>query len=289
MIDKQLDTELKYSIRHIQTLLLDYIDPENTIFQLAVDRVNQYRAKEYSYASKNKRIAQLKRPTDEIVLETLCLTTLCQEHTTIQSICTKLGNALKITDKLDSIKTAAEIIGVLHGPFYSIIPAIKSTTETIAILSHFKLPEAVLKQLEQVHYIPPMKCKPKNWSNNFDGGYLTIKNNAVLGTGNIHTMPLALDFLNIIQSIAFELDNNIIELEESLSKKLTKVKSIRQFKQLKNESEKIYKEYKNIPFYFVGAFDTRGRFNYRGYHINIQSYEFKRASINFHKKWRVTC
>jgi len=87
-----------------------------------------------------------------------------------------------------------------------------------------------------------------------------------------------------LQSIKWELDPEILQLREKPNKTLDTPEKSMQFDLMKTTSSRVYKEYTDIPFYFMWKFDKRGRMYSSGYHINFQSTDYKKALLSFVKQ-----
>lgn len=241
------------------------------------------------YESKQRRIKLLLlsgiQPED-IVLEVLMVVLLIDGVRPIQNACAAIGKSLGFDDVFDGVKTAAELIAVLkdvglftlykpgaHSTYMSIKPLYKLGDETLAILSKYK-------------YLPPMICEPKPWTSNHYGGYLSSRKSVLLGKENHHEDTQALDALNIVQKVSFSLDLEVLKEQEQSSKQLDTPDKIANFTQQVKESQTVYQDLQDQgnKFWFVWRFDKRGRMYSSGYHVNLQSYEYKRALLNFTKK-----
>jgi hypothetical protein len=140
-------------------------------------------------------------------------------------------------------------------------------------------------------YLPPMLCEPNEVTSNTTSGYLNpVAESVVLKAHNHHDEPLALDAINIANSVAFELDEFILStFEESPTKELDTIEKARNFQLLKNSSKKVYdmlQDQGNL-FWFSWRFDKRGRMYSQGYHVNIQSTEYKKALVTLARKKHV--
>jgi len=281
---KQIEVELQRSKKYRRCMLIDYIDIHSNPFNECIERINQYMNKEYSYESKNKRIAYIKdTPKDEILL-TILIETLSLNTNAIHpmmKIVVILSRYLDYENEIDGIKSASELVAICEGAYYELYHPKDplNPTGSIGIKSLVDIPETLQAQLEQLMYLPPMKCTPLDWINNFEGGYLTINDSILLNCS--HDYYLNYDAINKLQKVTYQLNSNILNLPELPTSKIETLEQLTQFNKLVDDSKVLYEEYKNIPFWFVWKYDKRGRIYSQGYHINIQSTEYKRALIDF--------
>jgi len=121
---------------------------------------------------------------------------------------------------------------------------------------------------------------------NVGGGYLMDSSSCILGTINHHNHYLNLDALNTLQSIEWCFNDFIVGLGELPNKPLITSDQQAQFTQFKEEAIEIRKvlQENGEKFQFRWDYDSRGRSYSRGYHVNLQSTEFQKASIEFYKK-----
>tara|TARA_B110000914_G_scaffold221954_1_gene234599 strand:+ start:133 stop:951 length:819 start_codon:yes stop_codon:yes gene_type:complete len=252
--------------------------------------IETYLNQEYSYDSKNARIKEIRVESIDIAYQLAASVIRCNgKITPIQGICTALAPLLH-TKLLDGIRTASEIIAVCEGKLYDLLAHDykDNTTGTLALEPKIKPSLNVLSRIEEFMYVPPMVLPPKPWKFNQGGGHYTQVESCILGQHNHHKDTQALDCLNILQSIKWELDPEILQLREKPNKTLDTPEKALQFEIMKTTSSRVYKEYMNIPFYFMWKFDKRGRMYSSGYHINFQSTDYKKALLSFTKQEVIT-
>jgi len=143
------------------------------------------------------------------------------------------------------------------------------TSGKLVIDPEIVLPLDVIKQFEETTVLPPLVAKPKYWTNNNNGGYHTIKHNAILGSGNSHNEPLALDVLNKLQNIEWNINPTVLaNFNESVCYD-------------KDKENRIQLDMLDKDFYFMWQYDKRGRMYSKGYEINFQSSEYYKALLDF--------
>lgn len=280
------DMYAKHNIR--QKVKKDIGEELPDVMNGAVELLQNYVLGNY-YPSKNRRLKLLlmtELTPEDIVLEVLIAVLLIQEVQPIQNACAQIGIRLGYEDVFDGIRTAAEILAVLAElPLFTLyMPGVKGTY--LSINSNFKLSDPVIAAINQCKYLPPMICEPKDWENNKLGGNLSVSNSVLLGKENHHEEEQALDALNLIQKIGFCLDPYVLAMDEVLSKPLDTKEKQDNHTQMVVESNKVYADLINQgnEFYFVWRYDKRGRMYSQGYHVNLQSYSYKKALLNFTKK-----
>ena len=244
--DVQLDLEETYSRTNLDRLILNEIDTTNeprwlhTAFKLGEQGIDPIKATEALW------IEILRDPGDH--------------H--IQSIGSRIGARLGF-DGLEAIKVGSKVLTACADiDIYDIVlyPNRKIIKPTIRLDDH------TLNKVSMFEYVPPMVCKPNPWKSNNDGGWLSFDKHVVLGKGNRHHEKQNLDCLNTLQEIEWHLDMGVVfnyNSEHPLP-----------------ADHKMYVEYIDKPFYFVWRYDKRGRMYSEGYHINLQSDEYRRAALS---------
>lgn len=254
---------------------------------IALDCMYEYFDTTYGYESKNTRLNNYFE-NNEFDLEKLLNKMLIAilPHTTpvsIQTIIGKLSPYLNYENPWDGVKTASElIIVVTKSDLYDVIPAKYSNSGGIEVVSNFTLEEHTLQKIENMKYLPPMICKPDKITRNYQSAYLTKNESVILGKGNHHNKYIALDAINIANSIELSLDKWVLTQKEKSKKPLDTTEKKDNFNRMVTSSKAVYNEiyHSGNKFYFEWKYDKRGRMYSTGYHINIQSTEYKKALIN---------
>lgn len=291
-IEMQLNLEEQYSRKNIRKHVLTDIDKDCAEFLDSIEYVQQLLAGDY-YHSKNKRLAACKLKPEDIVTEVCAAVLLTGELVPFQSVASKLAAVLDYDNLLDGVKTASEVLAVCEpAGLYTLYHAnaLGNYTGTLGIRANFILSKEVTDFIEQTMYLPPMVTPPKKWTNNTDGGYISIKKSVILGKMNHHTKCQSLDAINIIQQIPWELNTELVQIEETPNKHLDTDEKIQQFTLMKEQSRNVYNLMLSLgnKFYFTWRNDKRGRMYSQGYHINLQSTEYKKAILQFANKEQVT-
>ena len=268
----------------------------------AVGCIEQYFAGEY-WNSKSERISKIQHIDPMDIINNILVSVIPYDHDiSYQQVVAPLAKLLAHETLLDSIQTAAELIAVVcFSNLYDVIATSNSETGSLMIRSNYSLSKETKLKLEKTMYLPPLVVLPNKITSNKSSGYLTKQDSVILGRGNHHEQPLALDVLNILNSIKLSLDVSALEYEEeykelSEAKKrgLTKV-SLTQRKAnhtlMAETSVEIYNMMldKGNEFYITWKYDKRGRVYSAGYHINIQSTDYKKSLINLAKKEIIVC
>jgi hypothetical protein len=263
----------------------------------AVGFIEEYFEGEY-WNSKSERIAKIQHIDPVDIINNILVSVIPFSHDiSYQQVVSPLAKFLAYEDFVAGIQTAAELVAVVcFSNLYEVIAASDSETGSLMIRSNYSLDKTTQIKLEKTKYLPPLVVIPNKITSNSSSGYLTKKDSVILGKGNHHEQPLALDVLNILNSIKLSLDISALEYEEeykelSEAKKrgLTKV-SLTQRKVnhtiMVETSVEIYNMMlgKGNEFYITWKYDKRGRVYSVGYHINIQSTDYKKSLINLAKQ-----
>lgn len=306
---KQLEIEDKFSRKNVrEKVLLDVnystkgsmLEPYK---KACAALFNWMSTKEYtstgkSWVTKNARKEHLSNLHNEkeltindIVTELLIIILPVQGAQSIQGIAGRLGNLMNFDDVFDGVRTAAEIIGVLeHCGLYRVIAAQDSDTGTVLVESLWSLEEETLQYIANTKYLPPMIIPPNEVTSNFNKTRVSIKKSIILKGENHHNKPLCLDNLNLVNAIAYELDENMLQYKEESSKPLDTYEKQVNFQRMSKASREVYEDIldnDNI-FYIPWNYDKRGREYSEGYHVHIQASEYKKSLVNFHKKELIT-
>jgi DNA-directed RNA polymerase len=234
------------------------------------------------WQSKNERLSGLL--TSEEVARILVQETLgfgIQIQELIGRIATKISKDIPYKDM---VRNATNVIEAAENLVYEI-----KLGDVIMVNSFYKLEAATYEYTDLRRYEPPMLMEPNQWVVNDDGGYYANDLHCILGSiHSRHDKPQALDMLNKLQAISWELCPLILEYEEIPNKDFVSPESHEQFKTMAIDSRNTYMKYVDKPFWFIWQFDKRGRMYSRGYHINLQSSGYKKALLNFASKSLIT-
>lgn len=243
------------------------------------------------YASKNARLDAYETvcglPLETLVEEVCAIILPVSGVVSIQTVVGQLADILDYPDVFDSVKTAAEIVTVIcYSDIYDLIPASNSETGSIMVRANYSLDDDTMTKLINKKYLPPLVCRPDVLVSNYSSSYLTKDTSVVLGKGNHHDKKLGLDALNIASDVALSLDEWVLTQSEESKKPLDTPQKAESHMRLQNASKCVYKDLMDSgnEFFFDWRFDKRGRMYSSGYHVNIQSTEYKKALINLSNK-----
>jgi len=284
---QQICIEDKYSKSNIKEKLIKAVDEAKDAglqdsFYHCVIQVETYLSTPATYESKRIRIAQIAHMDVDKIVNTILINVIpCTELTLIQNVVTKVANIFDYADPMDGIKTASELISVgrLSGIFNMYV-------NPVSIQSNVSFSTEVLNFIQETQYLMPMLCKPDDWTNNNDGGYISLCSSIILKGYNHHTYQQAYDVINALQNIEWELDERILLEEEQPKKPLDTKNKIANWGKYIFSSKQVYRNMIEAgnAFYFEWKYDFRGRAYSQGYHTNLQSSSYKKASLNFKKK-----
>ena len=148
----------------------------------------------------------------EIFIKVFSLILKDRNRRPIQEIATQIGISAGIPDALDAFVWG---ILLLKESKDSGLYNFKSIDDEWNICPNFTLDINTQQRLDKLQYLPPMKAKPINWTNNENGGWFWESKHLVLGSRfNRHDEPLAYDAINKLQSIAWEIDPPTYLFEE---------------------------------------------------------------------------
>lgn len=243
------------------------------------------------YASKQKRMAHLfeHHTSEDIAIALFCAVLPIVHHARtsepIQGVATNLGLSF-FDHQLDAVKTGAELLAVCEPcGLYDILSAFSEEHmhDTAVIRPKYQLDDTTLASIHLTMYMPPMMCTPIDWTANNQGGHLTFNSSCILGTGNDIGQHQSLDVLNRLQSIAWTLNETMLQEEELPSKATDDPRKMQQHNDRCLQSRMVYDlmlQDEN-QFYFIWKYDKRGRMYSQGYDINLQGSSYKKATIEF--------
>lgn len=238
------------------------------------------------YSSKIARMQNLLTEEIEVkdIIFEIFLEVSLQQSGSYQSIAGKVANYLTKGNIFYRVKTIAEIMAIMCRLDCFNVKLAKDTELGIMMVNAiYKLPDELIQYIHDTMYLPPMIVKPKKVISNYCNPTMTRTESLILGPANHHEYELAYDAVNLANSIPLSLDLNILEETEKPNKKITTLEQLKAFSLLRTSSRKVYDlmlENDNI-FYLYWKYDKRGRMYSQGYHVNIQSTDYKKALINF--------
>jgi len=241
-----------------------------------------------AYPSKQERIGRLLESNPDDLVFDIMLEVCAQGFGSYQAIAGKLSNQLNNMDTFDAVKTVAEVMAVMcEDDCFDVVVAAESDTGVMMVQSHWELPESVLQKIADTQYLPPMVCKPFKVSENYTYHTMTEMGSLILGNSvNHHNKPLAYDAINIASAIPLSLDEYILGFSEQPNKELDTQDKVNAFNRMQIASSKVYQFLldNDNRFYLRWEYDKRGRKYSQGYHVNIQSTDYKKALISFADK-----
>lgn len=147
------------------------------------------------------------------------------------------------------------------------------------IRSKIRLSDEAYERYNTAMYLPPMVVPPLDWTEHADGGYINERLPAILKWKNRHNGFLNYDALNAAQQTQYTLDGFIMTRFND---------PVCPADRQQYEEIATYALLLARPFHFVWQYDSRGRMYSHGYHMDIQSREYKKCLINFAKTESLT-
>ena len=228
---------------------------------------------------------------ESIVLEMMLIIMPMTGAQSIQGIAGRLGNLFGFHDVFDAVKTASEMIAIASDyGLFDIIHAADSETGTLLVKSLWDMDDEMLQVIADTKYLPPMIVPPNEVTGNMNKTRMSITESVILKAENHHEEYQNYDNLNLANSIALSLDENVLQYEEEASSDLDTADKVKGFQMLQISSRVVYDEIMDYgnEFYTLWKYDKRGREYSQGYHCHIQGSAYKKALINFHKKEIIT-
>lgn len=292
--DMQLANEYRFARAHIDKYMRDYVRNDVDVQPLlaqGAELLAEYMNKEYSYASKNARIASIRHmDIDELVFEIVVASAYCQFEEMLSSFCAKLAGLLKFSDKVDSIQTVSEMVAVLWDT--GLFDLIKNDKfDSWHIQSNIELSHELEQYVINCSYLPPMVHKPEPLENNRSTPYHTIGADSVILNKGHHEGDVCLDVLDRMNMTALSLNIQFLcRVEEEPNADMSAPEKQANWLSMKVQSHEHYKlmVMQGNRFYLGHKVDRRGRGYAQGYHISTQGSPYKKAMIDFADKEVIT-
>ena len=291
----QAEVEALYSQRNKHTVLHEVIayELDKTLLNwglIAFTRLPEWLKGDY-YDSKANRLLKLKELVDAEGLERVVVATaaaIIHTHSiqTIQQAVGYLQAFMPHEDAFERATTAAEIIGLLSSEsgLYHIKRNGSGSPATISV-NHWSVIDKKLlstfKWINSTCFNPPMIEPPVPVSNNIQCGYHTLNEPLILGSLTMHHEKQNCQAVNTLNKIEWVLDPDVIAEPEVPSKPLETTEQKQQFTMMARASQFIYRMLGTTKFWLCWQYDSRGRMYSHGYHVNLQSNEYKKACLSF--------
>jgi len=300
MYKNQIEIETAFNKQQINQWIINEVleSATNTKqYKACAPLITKYLSQNY-YDSKNKRLQEafsnvtIPEVITLIFASVLPITTPTTATAPIQAVATQLGLHLH-SSQIDAVKTGAELLAVCESVgLYTILSYHDplNNEDSAVIKPNYQLSEELQFKIHSCQYLPPMLCEPIPWTSNTKGGLLTQQSSCILGSGNNIGQAQALDVLNKLQSIEWELNLDTLQEQEPEAKPQKPSESnseytrrVKQHNIATEQSARIYDLMleNNNSFYFIWKYDKRGRMYSQGYDINLQGSEYKKSILNF--------
>lgn len=286
-IDMQRLNEERYYKGNVDKLIraeLDIPEIEDLVLQ-GVELLKAWLNQDY-YDSKQARLQVIKEMNlTELTREVFICSVYSQQPELFTSVSAKLAAQMNFSDRVDSIKTMAEILTVLaETNMYDIYKQDKY--DSLMFKSNVRLDEETARYAANVGYLPPMVVKPRKLTRNYQSAYESFNDSLILGKGNFHDGDICLDVLNSKNAVPLCLNQEFLELEETPKREPETIDAERNFEEFKKQSRAICKLMigQGNEFYLSHKVDKRGRIYTQGYHISTQGSSYKKASIDLAEK-----
>lgn len=192
-----------------------------------------------------------------------------------------------------AVKLTGSILTILaRCKLLKIVQAKDSVTGSITVECVSAITERTTQAIELSRVLPPLVCKPMKIRSNGMSGYLTHNSHRITNRLQAHNEDICLDVINAYNRNSFSLNEYIIENmvpqytlpkkheEMSMHKlKLDKSRWIRQTR-ITYQLVKMLLALGN-KFFLEWFADYRGRQYSRGYHINPQGDDWRKAMLDF--------
>lgn len=292
-VSTQLALESVYSRKWTRKWIKDHIrENTDTVLSEWAERaslaIQIYSEGQYSYDSKNARTEALRaseKGSWEIMLDVATAVLHKTTDSTYQEVSGYLSQDMPHEDVWDRVKTAAELIAVCKDLGLFEIER-KGSGKSARIKCAFSIDTEIESWITDTIPALPMLCEPKEVVNNRNCGYLLAEEPVILNKHAYHENNIALDVINILNKQAWELDTSVLMDAECSKEPIYDWERWMDHIDMVKKSWYMYrlilKEGNTV--WFCHQYDSRGRIYTRGYHVNLQSTEFKKALLSFKRK-----
>ena len=298
----QAEVEAQFSQRNIHDVLHRSISYHfdrtfDTWLLRAYMQVNEYLNKEYMtakgepWASKNERIQALKEhietnSLDDILIALFAGCIRSKRDQTIQCVIGYLQSHLPGDDHFKRAVTAGELIALCcgEGRLFSIERPVNDEAPIVQVNNWTVIDELFINEfefIEDTFYNPPIIEPIKPIRSNRNCGYTTFNEPVVLGKNTQHSDNLNYKALDALNSIPWVLDQEVLSQPEIPPGSMTNTQEISNFIQHVSQAKRLYVMLGKQAFRLAWQYCSRGRIYSHGYHVNLQSYEYKKVSLSF--------
>jgi hypothetical protein len=293
MVDERVSTQLAIESvcgrSNIRRWIRNRIEQEQeySLLTWAIGSENKLHAwlnQTFGYASKNARIDLIRDWEPRRLSIEIATAVLHKEgDKTFREIAGYLSAVLPHEDVFDRVKTAAELLAVCDD--FGLYHIQKGSPAKI--VTGYALDIEVYDWIKETIPALPMLCEPAEVTDNDHCGYLSYAEPVIMNRHAQHAMPIALDVINLLNRQCWEIDPEVLAIEAECAKEPLNTKE--QFEnhfRMARDSQLMYGMIveNGNQFWMNHQYDSRGRIYSRGYHVNLQSTEYKKAMLNFRKR-----
>ena len=302
MIITQEEVEAQFSQRNIHAVLHRSISYHfdrklDTWLLRAYMQVNEYLNKDYKtglgmpFESKNNRIAALKEhietnSLDDILIALFAACIRSKKDQTIQCVIGYLQSYLPGDDHFTRAQTAGELIAICcgEGRLFSIERPVNDEAPIVQVNNWTAIDEMFVNEFEFIDdtfYNPPLVEPIDPITNNRSCGYRTFDEPVVLGRHTQHHDNLNYAALDALNSIPWVIDHEVLSERELPSRPAKTQQEAINFNDHVISARRVYDMLKDRAFTMAWQYCSRGRMYSHGYHVNLQSYEYKKVMLSF--------
>jgi hypothetical protein len=255
----QLEMEMKFSKRMKDFITLDaFINDAGKLMSDLCTTIEDWKYGDFWPEMYN--LVQKLPDSNDVVVE-LMLTILTKyTEQQIQGVAVELGVRLGYNDVVEAAKIGSSLLATCHGELYDI----ELTSEATLIIPKLQIDNDAKRKIKELGFLPP-NMVPAIWTNNV-GGWQWEKKSCILGAGNHHDEPQALDVLNQLQQVKWTINTEVLVSEKH--------------ENMTHDELETLGHYVGEEFYFTWRYDKRGRLYSSGYQINPQSDEYGKAMLS---------
>ncbi len=301
MRSAQINNEFKYSLYHLDETIKDiYESSLEPYLDATLSKLKElFSTNDFTYAvngeikiwhSKQERYLDLREMDLERVCWKILAHVIYRKECTFTEIVGKIYRDFNHSTDRQNIESATEIISVMsQDPYFNIIEPRNSDTGTIKVVNRILISPSTQKYLNELKFDLPLLSKPAKLTKNNQTGYYTIKG-SVLSKGKHHSKEVNLNHLNRANSVELSLNTDVLLntapkwKEKAGESSVDRSKRLETFNQMNMECVELYAQLQSHNFYLTHSYCERGRTYSRGYHVNTQGDDYRKAAVELAHK-----
>lgn len=301
MSQQQINNEYTYSMKHLTANIQEFYKDtlSSYVEDCCLDMLMVFNINDFTYVSKGEvkewttkkeRYLKLRNMDLRPVIWSVLAQVIYKDTLTFTEVVGKIYQRFEHPTARQNIESAAEVIALMSKqPWFTLIYPNNSETGTIQIQNRVRRSDEVLKYLNNLVFDLPMLCLPEEVESNSDSGYLSFQG-SLLSKGKHHDKPLNYGHINRANSTPLKLNADVLLntkpkwKEKAGETPQERTQRLLNFIDMNEKCVELYAMMEKYAFHLTHKYDERGRTYAKGYHINTQGDDFRKAAIELANK-----